>query len=540
MKHRSNPRNGGSVFALPWTRLGNGTLRIRWTSFAGWLCVLCLCAWLSLATILFFYIRSNSGYTEVRFSHVAGLPFTLKAYRKAKGGFFLQQGLDAAKNNHWRDAFDLLQLGLPTQPENEEARLLLARIYLMARRPDQAKDVFLEGLKYRSDEQTDYIRTVLTFLFEQQADSAVVEITDALLSRTDLPPDLRNTLLIARLYATFNQDRFDEARRSLAGTPLEDSPQAKFIDVRITWERGLRESALIALRELHAKYPQDDEIYRTLQFYLREQGLQDEARRLALSRQLAFPSKPEAYLDFIRLSADSAMETRRASAIDDYLRLFGHESSSLLRLQSLAAQFGWNDLAWRVVALLPVDQTRERNAAAALAIEADLVAKAYSEAGQHAAEQLRQEAKLAESERMIFTGLEGLAYFGRGVEAEGAARINRVLSSGMVASATYSSLGRHLQSMGKIEMAERLFARAIEVDALNTTALVSLLQLKVETHTLDESLDLIERLPLVRKPSRQLMQDILNTLRSDTFLYVKNREPAIRSLENRVRLIDQR
>lgn len=538
MKHRSTSRNAGIIFSKPWTRLGNGTLRIRWAAFAVWLGSACLCAWLSLAAALFFYIRSNSGYTEVRFSHVAGLPFTLNAYRKAKGDFFLKQGLEAAKNNQWRNAFDLLQIGLPTQPENEEARLLLARIYLMVRRPDQAKEVFLEGLKYRNDEKSDYIRTVLNFLFEQQADSTVMDIADALLIRNDLSSDLRNTLVLARLYAAFNQDRFEEARRSLAGTSLENSPQAKFIDIRISWERGLRQSALIDLRDLHARYPQDDEIYRTLQFYLSELGRDDEARRLALSRQLAFPAKPEPYLDFIRLCSDRTIEARRTTAIDDYLRLFGNEASSLLRLQTLAAQFGWNGLAWRIVALVPNDQMRERNTAAALAVEADLVGKAYAEAGQHAAEQLRQEANLTEAECMIFTGLEGLAYFGRGEEAEGLARINRVLSSGMVSSTTFSSLGRHLQSMGMIEMAERLFARAVEVDALNTVALVSLLQLKVETHTLDESLDLIERLPLLRKPSRQLMEDILNTLRSDTFLYVKNREPAIRSLENRVRLID--
>ncbi len=141
---------------------------------------------------------------------------------------------------------------------------------------------------------------------------------------------------------------------------------------------------------------------------------------------------------------------------------------------------------------------------------------------------------------MIFTGLEGLAYLGRGVEAEGVARFNRVLSSGMVSSAAFTSLGKHVQSLGKIELAERLFTRAIEIDALNTTALISLLQLKLDTHKLDESLDLVERLPLVRKPSRQLIQDILNTLRSDSFLYVANRDSAIRTLEARVRLIDQR
>ena len=540
MKHYSKPRKAIGFLSRPWDRRADGQLHIRLASLTGWLTVTGVSAWLVVTGGLYWFIKDNTGYSEVRFSHIVGLPFTLKAYRQAKGEFLLHQGLEAAHENRWREAFELLQLGLPAQPANEEARLMLARIYLMAQRPDRAKTVFLEGLQFRSKNQADYIRTVLTFLFEQQADSTVVEITDALMSRSDLAPDIRNTLTLARLYASFNQDRFEEARRSLVGTSLEGSPQAKFIDIRISWERGLRESALIALRDLHALYPQDDEIYRTLQFYLREQGRLDEARRLALGRQLAFPTKHEPYLDFIRLCADGSMEARRTMAIDDYLRLFGQESEYLLRLQTLAAQFGWSDLAWRIVSLLPVDQVRERNTASALAIEADLARNAYAEAGGNAAEQLRQEGKLTEGERMIFTGLEGLAYFGQGVQAEGESRINRVLSSGMASSNTLASLGRHLQSMGQTETAERLYARAIKVDALNTSALVSLLQLKVDTQKLDESLDLVERLPIVRKPSRQLMQDILNTLWSDRYLYVANREPAIRSLENRVRLIDQR
>ncbi len=540
MKHQSKQKKSGFHIPKPWEKRSDGIFHFKWKILTGWLLLAGVSIWVSTAGALYWFIKYNSGYSEVRFSHVIGLPMTLKAYRQAKGEFFLHQGLDAAKDNRWRDAFDLLQSGLPANPENEEARMTLARIYLMARRPDQATIVFLEGLDYRSENQADYIRTVLTFLFEQQADDTVVEISNSLLSRNDLSPDVRDTILAARVYANFNRDRFEEAQKSLLGTSLENSLQAKLIAIRIAWERGLNETALVSLRDLYGTYPQNDEIYRTLAFYLREQGLQDEARRLALSRQIDFPTKPEPYLDFIRLCSDEQMKERRTASIDDYLRIFGRDSSALLRLQALAAQQGWSEVTWKIVSIFPQDTPREQKAATALALEADFVRKAYDEAGKKAAELLVKQNTLTEGERMIFTGLEGLAYLGRGVEAEGVARFNRVLSSGMVSSAAFTSLGKHVQSLGKIELAERLFTRAIEIDALNTTALISLLQLKLDTHKLDESLDLVERLPLVRKPSRQLIQDILNTLRSDSFLYVANRDSAIRTLEARVRLIDQR
>ena len=538
MTHPSKSRKS-QLFSKPWERRGDGTLKLHWRSLTSWFFAASISTWLATAVGLYWFIKYNTGYAEVHFNHIVGLPFTLKTYRQTKGEFFLKQGLTAAEENRWRDAFDLLQRGLPAQPANEEARLMLARIYLMAQRPDQAKTIFLEGLEFRSDAQNEYIRTVLTFLFNQQADSTVVEIADSLLSRNDLTDDIRNTLLVARLYANFNRDQFEDAQKLLKGNSLEDSPQAKLIDIRIDWERGLRESALVGLRALQARHPDDDELYRTFQVYLREQKLNDEARRLALARQLAFPTKSEPYLDFIRLCAEDQMEARRVKSTEDFLRLFSQDPSSLIRLQSLAAQFGWSELAWRIVGLFPADKIRERNSTAALAIEADLTRKAYVEAGQHAADWLKKDSELMPSELAMFTGLEGLAYYGRGVDAEGESRLNRVLSSGMVPSSTLAALGRRLQDMGKLDMAERLLARAIEVDSLNTSALVALLQLKLETRKLDESLNLIERLPNVRKPSPQLMKDILTTLRSDRYLYVANRDAAIRSLDARLRLIGQ-
>ena len=537
MNHTEKSRKVSRLLSKPWVAKSNGTVQFKWATLTTWLGVAAIGAWLSTTAALYWFIKHHTSYSGVRFVHVVGLPFTLESYRQAKGEFLLEQGVEAAKENRWRDAFDLLQAGLPAQPENEEARLLLARIYLMAQRPEQAKTVFLDGLTFRTKNQGEYIRTVLNFLFSQQADSTVIEVADNILARTDLPENIRHTLLSARMFAYYNRDKFSEAQKSIKGTPLENSAQAKFIEIRIDWERGLRESALLSLRALQTNHPADEEIYRALQVFLREQDLRDEARRLALGQQLAFPAKPDAHLDYIRLCAEDQMEARRAESIEDFLRAFGQDVPALLRLQSLAAQFGWSDLAWRITSRIPADKIRDQNSAAALAIEADLKRKDYLEAGQHAAEWLKNHSELLPLERAMFTGLEGLAYYGRGGDAEGETRLEQVLTSGIVAATTLTALGQHLQTMGKVEMSKRLLARAIEIDPLNTSALVALLQLKLETSEIDQSLNLVERLPLVRKPSPQLMRDILTALRSDRYLYVSNRERAIRSLDQRLRLV---
>jgi tetratricopeptide (TPR) repeat protein len=526
------------LLRAPWERRSEGTLRIRWRVFLTYLGVIALCLWLLTASAFFYFVKYNAGYQDVRFAHIVGLPWTLKIYRQAKGEYFLQQGLAAASESKWGEAFNLLQIGLPSNPDNEEARLTLARIYLMAQRPDQAKTLFLDGLKIHGN-QTEYLRTVLTFLFGQQADSTVVEIAATVLSRTDISPELRRTLLLARFYAHFNRDQFREAENSIKGTEVEAAPQVEVVEARIAWEQGLQESALISLRSLQTRRPQDDDVYRVLQTYLRERGLLDEARRLALSRQLAFPQKPDAYIDFIELCAEKGMDSQGVDAAEDFLRLFATDGAALMRFQALAAQQGWSDQAKRVVKLLKSVALQQQTAAAALALEADIKRKAYNDALRYASEWLREHPLLHPSEQMGIFSMEALAYYGVGVEAEGTAKLERVFSSSATSPAALLTVGRHLKGLGKLEMAERAFSRAIELDPIYPGALVSLLQLKLESQRLDESISLIERLAGTRKPPPQLTQGILKALQSDYYLYVEARDSAIRALRPRVQLINQ-
>jgi tetratricopeptide (TPR) repeat protein len=408
----------------------------------------------------------------------------------------------------------------------------------MAQRPDQARTLFLEGLKMHGS-QTEYLRTVLTFLFNQQADSTVVEIVNDVLGRPDIPPELRRTLLVARFYAHFNRDQFKEAEESIKNTEVEDTPQVEVIKARITWERGLQESAITSLRRLLERYPQDIEIYRILQTYLRERNMLDEARRLALSRQLALPQEPDGYIDFISLCADSKMDSQRAAATEDFLRLFSADPTALLRFQGLAAEEGWSVPARQVVSLLKATPLQQQAAAVALALEADIKLSAYDDAKKYASEWLRQHTSLDPSAQMGLLSMESVAYYGLGIESEGKARLERVLSSSATSPGALVAVGRHLKKLGHIEMAERSFSRAIELDSLYPSALISLLELKLEVQRLDEATGLIERLAGTRKPPLQLTQNILNALQSDCYLYVESRNSAIRAIQPRIRLANQ-
>lgn len=489
--------------------------------------------WLIAVVSLFFFVKYRSGHTTVKFSHIVGLPFTLKAYRESKGKFWIELGIEAAKQNQWHTAFGLLRQGLPHDPSHEEARRYLAQIYLMAGRPELARGVLLEGLPFHSDQDT-YLRTVITTLFSQQADEAVVEAADGLLNNDTLPAQTRRMLAVARLYALFNRDRFDQIPAAIETGGLTDAVEAKFIEARVAWETGTPETALALLRTLHTRVPQDSEIYRTLLLYLRQSERVDEARRLALSRSVARPNDPDAYLDFIAICAEAGEVERQNQAIDDYLRQFALDTTALTRLAIWASRSGAASLAWRIVDLCPLGSEAARNTRL-LAIEAELALKTYADADRRAAEALAADLGWNQSQRLTLTAMQGIAQIGLGKVTEGQGLVARMLDSNLVSAPSLTSLAKQARRAGDEGAAVRMLERALKMDASHQPALIELLEIQLAAGQLDRSLDLVERLPQTRKPSVVFMRNLIEQLESDTYLYLPARHGVVEKLQNRLR-----
>lgn len=409
----------------------------------------------------------------------------------------------------------------------------LAQIYLMAGRPELARGVLLEGLPYHSDQRT-YLRTVITVLFNQQADEAVVEAADSMLKNPELEAQTRRMLAVAKLYALFNRDRFDQIPEALKAEKLGESVEGKFIEARVAWETGTPETAIALLRALHTQAPKDPEIYRTLLLYLRESHRLDEARRLALARSMALPNDPEGYLDFIAICALAGEVARQNDAVDDYLRQFALQTDALTRLAAWAAKTGSANLAWRIVELCPLSSEAARHTRL-LALEAELSLKTYAEADRRAEEALTGNHGWTPPQKLTLLGLQGAAKIGLDKLAEGQALISRMLDSNMVSAPSLTAIARQVRRAGDSASAIRLLERALQQDASHQPALVELLELHLAGGQLDRSLALVERLPQTRKPSPAFMRSLIEHLESDTYFYVPSRRSVIDQLQSRLR-----
>ncbi len=529
----SSPKFLGRRIPLPWSRRDkDGLVVVRWKLAVIYLFLFVWGIWAAMVGGIYLFVKYRIGFAEVRVAHIAGLPFTLGTYRTEKGKFWVRQGMLAAENNLWYDAFGMLQEGLPFDPANQEARMLLARIYVMAGRPEMAASTLVDGLDFKTD-QMDYVRTVISVLFSQQADEAVVEMADRLLTSGKLDSAIVKTVESARIYALFNRDKTERLEELLQSGTMASGREGKFIQARLAWERGNRETAIAMLRTLSSQLPEETEIYRTLSFYLREVGRTDESRRLALGRTFAFPDEADGYLDVIYAAISDKNSEDLARGVDDFLRVFGSNQDALVRLALLASNEGLPDIAWRVVAVCGENSVQTINTTV-LALEAELTAKRYSEADAKAGKVLAERPDWSAWQRQIVEGLQGVAWLGLGKTTDGQGVLLRVLDNGRLSPSTFASLAKQIRRAGDPALAARFYRRALSIDASQGGALVDLLEIELEAGTLEQSLDLVEKLPDVRKPSPVFMRRLIDQLESDRYLYVPARVSAIDKLQRRL------
>ncbi len=496
-----------------------------------YLLLLSLLGWFAATGLLYGHIKYRTGFTEVRYTHLVLLPWKIDDYRRDKGEFWIKQGLAAAENQEWLQAFSLLRGGIVSVPEHQEARLLVARIYLMAGRVDHARDTLVDGLPYHAD-QLEYLRTVLGFLFSQQADAAVAAVALELRPRLDRASPAGRMAATALAYAHFNRGRYPEAEVTLRENTLLPTPEGGFVTARIAWEKGRRDEALARLRELASQVPDDLEIYRTLIFYLREIDRPGEVRRAALARQIARPDAPEGYLDFIAAAAAEGDLARVTETETDYLARFADDAPALLRLAETAARRGDPAAAERVLARCR-ELGEEIPSAELHVVEAELERRAYPAALDRIAPLVAADGPASawpEPQQLALAGARAVALYGTGQAMEAAPLVHRLRETRRLSPAVLTGLAGRIEALGHPAEARALLRHAVELDPLYQPALVSLLENALAADDLHGMPALIERLTTMRKPPVDLLEKLRAALQSDRHLFLPDRQKTLAAL----------
>jgi tetratricopeptide (TPR) repeat protein len=490
--------------------------RLFWGRLTLWLLLLMCVAWATLATGLFFFVKYQRGFSEVQYSHMLFLPWKLDAYRHAKGEFMIKQGLALAEKQEWRQAFDLLRAGLLAVPSHPEARLMVARIYLMAGRADITRTMLLDGLPLHGD-QIDYLRQVFSYFFSLQADDTVIHVAKALQARLDPKIPAWRMAVTALGYAYFNRSRFAEAEAVLTQADLLGTPEGRFVTARIAWEKGRRDDSLAQLRELTTQVPADYEIYRTYTYYLGEQKLWGALQRSSWLRQLALPEQADAYVDFISACQEAGDLKARDEAEAAYFARFNSNTAALLTLAEAAARQGRVEIAQQVAARCH-ELKRDEPDAVLLVLRAYLENRAYAAVIERCIDLGMDALQWPERQRLVLGALRGVALYGEKQETEAEGLLRRLEDSRVLPATVLSAIALQLERVGQIEPARRLLAHAMELDPLNQAALVEWLSLSRTTNQLTEAPGPIRRLLGMRNPPVDLLEALRAKLGSDRYL----------------------
>ena len=243
----------------------------------------------------------------------------------------LEHARASHKNGRFTEAFHLLRAGLARRPADADARMLLARMYVVLLRRDQAEALIFEGLEH-GEVDPPRLQEALALLGESDRPSRVVDFCRGARSAGRAGQGARVLLAACEAEALL------EAADPRAAAELIDDPTLppdvpiRRARVKTALALGNREDAIAFARDWTRDRPRDGEALATLVGVYREAGrFADMEESLAALRRLN-PANP----DFVSMGVlQNLLAGRRAearAAFDELIFRFGADRSLLSTL----------------------------------------------------------------------------------------------------------------------------------------------------------------------------------------------------------------
>ena len=503
-------------------------VQIYWKWLFIWSLALSLSLWIGGASSAYVFVKYNRGFTDVKFTDMLLLPMRWNAYQTARGDFLVKAAQKDLKEQKYSAAFNGLRMGVIKSPTNKEGRLLLAQFYGLWRRPDLTRQTLLDGFIYHKND-TDYLKTLFSFLLQQQDDKQVISFYKSLLAN-DRAINARNQLVaLAAASSCYFRGNYDEAESILRLYQLEGSRDGRLLIARIAWDRGAKDQAIDRLRELAAEFANDEEIYTQTVAYLRETGRDSEARRESFVRALANPRNARARIDQLYALQKEGNTTAVGENVEEIFRDFSSEPNALLALADFAANSGNPTLALRVY-----DHAKAHNlsweGAALMSVEANIVAKKYQAALTMIRQLQKDNPEWNKRFYSVFNGLQAIAHYGLGDAEAAQLFLNNFLGQNNVRAENLIAVSRRLLIVGAKTQARQVLEQAVQSDPLNQAALTSLVQLDLELNNTTPLAGNVRKLLTMRKPSQDVLRTVYRKLGSDLFLFSPDRTALLQDL----------
>lgn len=331
--------------------------------------------WILTAIAVWCGYKYIKRYDEISFVKVALLPFYISEHRKDMGEYNIRKGYEAIKEKDPSKAFQYLYKGVVQSPDNLEARITLAQIYLFGLKdPTYAATILNDRLELAVKEKNKaYLKAALT-MFMASADytDAFAEtskrlVASGILKESDITAiatpviksmhaaknDAELSNILEKILSKFespNLSKFFASNLSVAYVSIGDFVSAwnvlnkygitdtsvgEEISCRIMWQKCDELKALALARNIAKNRRNSENAYSMLVEFYKELG-DDEMLRIsedakALISNDLFASK---MLQIERAKDDA----ERNKNIDEYFKTFSGSAAAIAKLASYAVK----------------------------------------------------------------------------------------------------------------------------------------------------------------------------------------------------------
>lgn len=503
--------------------------RSQW-KWVFWTIGIALTLYLSLTVGAYLFVKYQRGVERINYLDIA-LPSNWARYQVKRGDHHIAQALHDLRSGNLAQGLYQLRIGLARAPRNREGRLVLAQLFTEINRPDLTRTTLLDGLDYHRHNAT-YVATTLRFILDQEDDIFTLTLSDQLLAVYPPGTELHGIATLSASTACFYQGNYDQAETYITAHRLGKSREGQFLLAQIEWERGYREIALLLLRNLHRKYPSAEDIYAQLEDYLRINGLDEEARRLAVLHQLAFPDRPRSHIDQLYALETEDNEAAIAQAAKRMIHIFANNQAGLLALGDFAASTGRTDLARALLSHFHHNNLPGNTTIQLFVIEALLVSERYREALDEA-EALIQAHATSEnsSHRNVAIGLKAIAQYGLGDPGAGYVSITSLMAQSHLRPDSLLAISHRMTKMGYRDIAREILIQAFKLSPRSQPILTSLVRMDLDNKNITSLTSNLRTLLTMRKPARDVMIKTRKLLSSDAHLFLPSRSGLVKTID---------
>lgn len=512
------------------TSRGSIRIHILWKRVAAAALALFLLGFTAKSVGLYYFFKEIRDFEDVSFLAMIPYPINRGAVRVQQGDYQVDQGMQALEREEYRRAFSLLREGVARSPSNLEGRKILAQLYA-GWRPDLAGDILIEGMNH-GKEDAEYMRLLTAVLLQEKRDQELLNLPDQL-EMEDLSDEVDRILAVGRLQAAVNNGRFDIAREIYESSDLRSTMEGVLLGVDLYLRTNREEKATQVLLSVINAAPGGDlnPIYNKLIQVYQQRDLHEKAREVALEMTIRNPLKWQPRLRLIDVLSDAGSLERRDREINALLRDHRNDEEAMTALARISAQYGNVDAASRLYELA-LEKGYDLSLFSLTLAEAMVMDEQFQEAIDLCNELTEEDPQWLLNAQSTFNSIRSLAYFGIGDRELGNLYMRNFLNSRQSNVNMLFQSAKAFRKFGLTEEAYAMLEEAYLRDARNEQVLAQLIDAEMELGAFFSVREHLKALFELRRPDYALLEDIQSRLRSDRFLFTRDRRDLLEGLDS--------